>query len=450
MSAAKKARSGSSPAPLPKILFGTSALGNLFCEPKPEEKKAVVEQILKVMPTPLFDSAGKYGAGLALEELGRCLEELGVAPDNVLISNKLGWKRVPLTTPEPTFEPGAWVNLKNDAVQAISYEGILECYKQGNELLGKYESRIVSVHDPDEYLGAATGADDLAKRTSDVLGAYKALNELKAAGKVDSIGVGAKDIKVIELIVDNGIHLDWAMFACSITPYTHTEYARGLLSKLGAKGITVINSAVFNAGFLIGGDHFDYRKITKEEEPEKFIWRDKFTAACKDYNVPPAAVCVQFSFLFPEITSVALNTTQPKRVQSNWDLTTTVIPLALWTRLKNEGLVAVGPKVTVRHSVMFKLIPEATDTQVEGMVEALKGMPYKIPQMASIVCGRDKGLAAQGNHDFALTVDFADAEGYQVYAAHPEHQRVIAEYIKPIILPGSRVAVQFGLPQSSL
>ena len=113
-------------------------------------------------------------------------------------------------------------------------------------------------------------------------------------------------------------------------------------------------------------------------------------------------------------------------------------------------LVAVGPKVTVRHSVMFKLIPEVTDTQVEGMVEALKGMPYKIPQMASIVCGRDKGLAAQGNHDFALTVDLADAEGYQVYAAHPEHQRVIAEYIKPIILPGSRVAVQFGLPQSSL
>lgn len=31
----------------------------------------------------MFDSAGKYGAGLALEELGLCLEELGVEPDKV-------------------------------------------------------------------------------------------------------------------------------------------------------------------------------------------------------------------------------------------------------------------------------------------------------------------------------------------------------------------------------
>ena len=158
---------------LPKVLFGTSALGNLFAEPTHEEKKAVVEQILKCSPgAPLFDSAGKYGAGLALEELGKCLEELGVPADLPLISNKLGWKRVPLTTPEPTFEPGAWVNLKHDAVQAISYDGILECYAQGNELLGKYEAKIVSVHDPDEYLAGAKDEAELHQRRADVLGAY--------------------------------------------------------------------------------------------------------------------------------------------------------------------------------------------------------------------------------------------------------------------------------------
>jgi D-threo-aldose 1-dehydrogenase len=163
--------------------------------------------------TPMFDSAGKYGAGLALEEIGLCLAELNVAPDNVsrpdlsrsnvalkkqpshffvfeqvLISNKLAWKRVPLTTPEPTFEPGAWVNLKHDAIQDISYQGILDCYEQGNELLGNYEAKVVSVHDPDEYLAAATDDTDLAKRKDDVLGAYTALAELKAAGKVLSIG----------------------------------------------------------------------------------------------------------------------------------------------------------------------------------------------------------------------------------------------------------------------
>ena len=115
-------------------------------------------------------------------------------PEKVLISNKLAWKRVPLPHPgaEPTFEPGAWVNLKNDAVQDISYKGIKECFEQGNELLGRYDSRLASVHDPDEYLSAARDAADLERRRADVLGAYKALSELRDSGKVASIGVGAK------------------------------------------------------------------------------------------------------------------------------------------------------------------------------------------------------------------------------------------------------------------
>ena len=69
---------------------------------------------------------------------------------------------------------------------------MMECFEQGNELLGKYESRLASVHDPDEYLGAAKDAAELEKRRADVLGAYKALSELRDQGKVASIGVGAK------------------------------------------------------------------------------------------------------------------------------------------------------------------------------------------------------------------------------------------------------------------
>ena len=67
---------------------------------------AVIEAVVKSAGdgVAVFDSAGKYGAGLALEVLGKALEELGVPPEKVLISNKLAWKRVPLTTPEPTFE----------------------------------------------------------------------------------------------------------------------------------------------------------------------------------------------------------------------------------------------------------------------------------------------------------------------------------------------------------
>ena len=150
---------------LPKIVFGTSSLGNLFTELDMETKVELVNSAVTSSPNNLiFDSAGKYGAGLALESLGSALSALKIAPNKVRISNKLGWKRIPLCTPEPTFEPGAWVNLKYDAIQDISYQGILDCYHQGNELLGDYSASIVSVHDPDEYLAKAIDNADLIRR----------------------------------------------------------------------------------------------------------------------------------------------------------------------------------------------------------------------------------------------------------------------------------------------
>ena len=56
----------------------------------------------------------------------------------------------------------------------------------------------------------------------------------------------------------------------------------------------VINSAVFNGGFLTGGAFFDYREVQRETDPELFAWRDKFNAVCAEFGVKPAAVCVQF------------------------------------------------------------------------------------------------------------------------------------------------------------
>src|SRR5476651_1445192 len=166
---------------LPRVIFGTSGLGNLYTVLSDDVKRAIIEESVKYSPKPaVFDSAGKYGAGLALESLGRSLKQLNVNPSDVLISNKLGWVRTELKTPEPTFEPGVWRDLKFDAVQKISYDGILECYEQGNELLNGYKADLVSVHDPDEYLAAAaTNEADKAKRYQDILDAYRALFELK-------------------------------------------------------------------------------------------------------------------------------------------------------------------------------------------------------------------------------------------------------------------------------
>ena len=76
-----------------------------------------------------------------------------------------------------------------------------------------------------------------------------------------------------------------------------------------------------------------------DTDPELFAWREKFFAVCEEFNVDKAAVCVQFSFLFPEIQSVALATSQAKRVASNITLAEAVIPGGLWAKLESEGLI---------------------------------------------------------------------------------------------------------------
>ena len=327
----------------PPVVFGSTALGNLFREFPYESKLETLRAIFEHLPKPVvIDSAGKYGAGLALEVMGKCMRELGIKPDEVIVSNKLAWLRMPLTTPEPTFEPGAWFGLEHDAVQDISYDGILKCFDQGLELLGgDYQTQLISVHDPDEYLDAATSPDDRSRRFDNILAAYTALNELKAQGQAAAIGVGAKQWKSIQEI-DARVELDWVMFANSYTLYSHPADLLAFMDSLHEKGVAIINSAVFNAGFLTGGEFFNYVKLDPADaaDREKFAWREKFFALCAEHGQVPSEVCIQFGKSHPGIVAIALSTSKPQRVKQNVDAMSVQVPAAFWTVLKEEGLLA--------------------------------------------------------------------------------------------------------------
>lgn len=325
---------------VPRVIFGTGALGNLFVKLPDEVKLEISRQWFETGETVALDSAGKYGAGLALEVIGNNLRALNADPAKVIISNKLGWKRVPLTTDEPTFEPGAWVGLKHDAVQSISYDGILECWKQGDELLGEgYNSQLLSVHDPDEYLAAATSEDDRKRRMDDVLDAYRALEELRDQGKCQAIGVGSKDWKAIAAI-DEKVKLDWVMLANSLTIYRHPQELLDFVESLVSRNIPVINSAVFHAGYMAGGKSFDYRELDLSNVDDQKIadYRDRFFALCKKHAVKPAQACVEFALSPPGVISISLSSSKPERVTSNVELANTKLPAAFWKEAKELGL----------------------------------------------------------------------------------------------------------------
>jgi len=329
---------------LPPVIFGTSGLGNLFVALDDELKMKIVEACITLSGgNAVFDSAGKYGAGLALEVLGRALRRLKIAPDNVIISNKLGWLRTPLNTAEPTFEPGVWKHLQHDAVQKIGYDGIMECFQQGNQLLDGYTPQLVSVHDPDEYLAGANGRHDLEhRRYEDILDAYDALFDLKRQGRVSAVGVGAKDWRVIKRIVQD-VPLDWVMFANSMTLKSHPPELMELIRQLADQGVTVINSAVFHSGFLVGSDYYDYRRQQRDDPTSAplYRWREEFFAVCEEFHIAPAAACVQFALHVPGVSSIALHSSDPARVKENLQLGSRTLPEAFWRTLRERQLIAV-------------------------------------------------------------------------------------------------------------
>ena len=345
MKLTKKQPLGKTQIEVPQVVYGTSYLGNLYKELSYETKLELMKKWFECTEVPVvIDSAGKYGAGLALEMIGKGLADMEVHPDDIVISNKLGWYRVPLTTIEPTFEPGAWVGLENDCVQIFGYEGIMKCFEQGNELLGGlYKSEVVSVHDPDEYLLAARSAQDRDNRLLEILESYRALFDLKKEGKVKAVGIGSKDWTVIRELYDH-VPFDWVMFATSFTIFRHPGELLAFMDLLNKDGVGIVNSAVFHGGFLTGGDKFDYQDVDPDSDQGRYLfgWRDAFRALCEKYGVDPGDACLHFGISHPAIVSIALNTSRPHKMRQNVDIMMKEIPGAFWADLRAEALIDPG------------------------------------------------------------------------------------------------------------
>ena len=93
----------------------------------------------------------------------------------------------------------------------------------------------------------------------------------------------------------------------------------------------------------------------------------------------------------------------------------------------------------IRHNVLFRWKPEATNEEREQVATELAKLPSIVPSLRAFVCGPDVGLA-QGNFDFAVSADFDDEAGFYAYRDDPVHREIIERRILPIT--AQRVAVQ--------
>ena len=96
----------------------------------------------------------------------------------------------------------------------------------------------------------------------------------------------------------------------------------------------------------------------------------------------------------------------------------------------------------IRHVVMFRWTPETTHEQKQQVAAELRRLPALLPVLRAYHVGPDLGLV-EGNFEFAVVADFDDLEGLQVYRDDPEHQEIIARFIRPITAQRAAVQYQF-------
>jgi D-threo-aldose 1-dehydrogenase len=126
-----------------------------------------------------------------------------------------------------------------------------------------------------------------------------------------------------------------------MTLKSHPAELASLIRKLADRGVTVINSAVFHSGFLVGSDYFDYRRLERGDPDcgPLYRWREEFFAVCDEYRVTPAAACVQFALMVPGVSSIALHSSDAARVKENLELAAVLLPEAFWRALKDRQLI---------------------------------------------------------------------------------------------------------------
>lgn len=85
----------------------------------------------------------------------------------------------------------------------------------------------------------------------------------------------------------------------------------------------------------------------------------------------------------------------------------------------------------IRHIVLFRWNADAPQEVRDSTLSALRALAERIPEVQQLHVGSD--VANRGSFDFALTSDFATEDDISSYSAHPDHQAVIADFIKPYV-----------------
>ena len=225
----------------------------------------------------------------------------------------------------------------------FTYDGVMRSLEASRERTGIDRFDVLNFHDPEGFMDEA--AD----------GGYKALDELRSAGAVGAIGVGA-NLWQTHLELAKRINLDCILLAGRYTLLDQSALDE-LMPICEADGIAVIAAGVFNSGILSHPDPGSISGVSREAA-DMNSWKESVTfnyepaeadiidkaarikSVCDRHGVPLAAAALQFPMHHPAVPCVLVGPREPGHVSANNEMFRFPIPDSLWAELKREGLLS--------------------------------------------------------------------------------------------------------------
>jgi D-threo-aldose 1-dehydrogenase len=267
-----------------------------------------------------FDTAPFYGAGLAEMRLGRALRSR--PRGEYVLATKVGR----LLVPGDDEARGFWAESSGlRSVFDYSYQATRLSLAESLDRLGLDRVDVLHIHDADAHYREA------------IEGAYPALADLRAEGRVRAISAGMNRSATLADFARAG-DFDCFLLAGRYTLLDQSGLA-DLLPLCTQRGIPVIAGAVLAFGLLAepaSGNGVEVPSADARTRARVAAIRE----VCARHEIPIAAVALQFPLGHPAVRTVLVGARSPDELEQDVALFELQIPGAFWADLRRAGLLS--------------------------------------------------------------------------------------------------------------